>query len=333
MKKITKSITKYSVMIVILLAFFSIFSHNVFAGPLDKVYDSEYNLIVDADEKAANNPFLPVDMIVEIPVKLTLTVEGRYEELIGEYYNLGAIVEITVNNTPTWAEATITPSITMIDISDEPVDKNVTVFVKVDKGAIPFRQGNINLKIIVKGVGAIDTLIVNKNIPFTPGFFPMLNIKPDRNTEKISPMENTKFKIDIENMGNAKTKVKCKIVDVPKDWTVKVTSNLILGTEALSQEFNDTIVLSVKPSYNFGYHNEREVIELEITPVYYGNDSVMGDEYVLSFVIQNEGFSTPGFEVISIFFALFIVFVLISRKFKSSRSEININDNGRDENK
>jgi len=324
MTKIVKLFTKKIFILFIILILISVLFPSCSSAPFDdflsEVYEADYELIIDADEEAANRPFLPVDNVIEIPVTLKLEFKGRYEDVMAQKYKTGAIVELNVNKTPDWATAIVTPKSTMIPVSIDPVSKNVSVFVKVDEDAIPFRKGDVQLKITVKKIGSINTLVVDKDIPFTVGYFPMLDIKPDKNVEKISPMERTTFNIDIENKGNAKTKVNCKVLDIPNDWTVNINENLILGTKALNEENKDTVILTVKPPYDLGYHNEREVIKVEVTPVYYGNDSLAGDKYVLSFIVQNKGFSTPGFEMSSLFFAMLIICFIIFTSYKKKKS-------------
>jgi len=315
-KLFTKKIFMLCIILIIISVLFPSYSSAPFDNALKEVYEANYNLDVVVDEKAANQPFLPVDMVIEIPVTLKLEFTGRYEEVMDKFYTSTALLELSVNNTPGWATATVTPKDTSIETSKEPVDKNISVFIKVDEDANPSRKGIVQLKILVKKLGAINELVLDKDIPFTVGYFPMLDINPDKNVEKISPMEKTTFTIDIKNLGNAKTKVNCKIIDVPKDWTANITENLILGTRALNEENKDKLFLTVKPPYGFGYHNEREIIKVRVTPIYYGNDSIVGDEYILSFVVQNKGFSTPGFEISSLFFVIFIVSLILCKKFR-----------------
>ncbi|EMR73475.1 hypothetical protein MCGE09_00624, partial [Thaumarchaeota archaeon SCGC AB-539-E09] len=74
-----------------------------------------------------------------------------------------------------------------------------------------------------------------------------------------------------------------------------------------------TVQLVVQPPYSFGYHNEREVIQVSMTPSYYADPTLKGQEYVLSFVVQSRGFSTPGFEAIFVIIAM-IGMTLIFKK-------------------
>jgi len=292
------------------------------AGLLDKVYDSEFNLIVEPDEDAINNPFLPLDMVVQIPITIELDFMGRYSDEMEPYYGEAtAIVDIFINNTPEWASATISPvTLELPLLSGEAAVANATLNVKVDENAIPFSYGNIDLKIICQGIGAIDQLVYDKAIPFQPGYLPFLKINTNDNVKRINPQETARFDIEIENIGNAKTNVVTEALNVPEDWQVEITSNLVLGTSALGEDSNGRITLSVKPSYTSGYHNEREIIQVALTPVYYGNDSLFGEKYILSFIVQNRGFSTPGFEIFPFLIAFLTVILILYKKRQNMRN-------------
>jgi hypothetical protein len=295
---------------------------NTSAGILDRVYDCEYNLIITADEDAINNPFLPVDMVVQIPLVLELDFYGRYSEEMEPYYvgAATAIIDMFVNNTPSWASVTISPpSMELPLLSGEPAVGNATLNVKVDEEAIPFVDGIIDLRIICQGIGAIDKRIFDKPITFYPGYLPFLKVNTEDTVERVSPQETARFDIEVENIGNAKTNVVTKVLNEPEDWHVEITSDLVLGTSAYGEDSKDTITLSVKPSYTAGYHNEREIIKVALTPVYYDNDSLSGEKYILSFIVQNRGFSTPGFEILPLFLAFIIVISILYKKHQKNR--------------
>lgn len=55
------------------------------------------------------------------------------------------------------------------------------------------------------------------------------------------------------------------------------------------------------------------MIRISITPSYFDNESLKGEEYLLSFIVQSRGFSTPGFESVLVIFA-FIVMTFIVKK-------------------
>lgn len=317
----TSKITKLTISSIILLSLTFTLIPNTSAGILDRVYDCEYDLIVTADEDAINNPFLPIDMVIQIPLTLELDFYGRYSEEMESYYGEAtAIVDMFINNTPNWASATISPvSFELPLLSGEPAVANATLNVKVDEDAIPFFDGIIDLKIVCQGIGAIDKRIFDKPIQFTPGYLPFLKVNSKETIKRINPQETARFDIEVENIGNAKTNVASEILNIPEDWQVEITSNLILGTSALGEDSKDIITLSVKPSYTAGYHNEREIIQVALTPIYYGNDSLSGEKYILSFIVQNRGFSTPGFEILPLFLAFFIVIIGMYKKHQNNR--------------
>ena len=89
----------------------------------------------------------------------------------------------------------------------------------------------------------------------------------------INPLETTTFNIEIENLGNAKTIVTSNILNVTIGWTVTITNETILKTATIGENPKKTISLTVKPPFEFGYHNEREVIQVSIIPSLFDDPS------------------------------------------------------------
>ena len=311
MKRIKNKI-KIAMLVIFVILGFSI-SNVASAGFLDKVYECDYDLVLNIDEKAASAPFLPRDMIMRIPISLSLKFYGRYANEMAEYYDIEALVHLQINSTPSWATASINPTLLLVPLSSEPVYTNISLNVKVDKDAIPFRQGLVGLKITVDKVGAINQRTFEIPVAFTPGFLPMIRITIKDNVKKINPMEMATFEIELENLGNGKTNIVSEVVDIPKGWKVKIPSSLILGTNVLSEDNKDKVTLVVKPDESFGYHDERKVINISLTPVYYDNMSLIGEKHILSFIVVSKGFSTPGFEATFTFILVLLVALIIGK--------------------
>jgi len=269
---------------------------------------------IDFDNEAANMPLLPIDQTINIPITLNYSVYGRYDEIIPPYYaaqnNLN-FVYLYVENKPDWCNATISPSFLQILALANGTIENANMTIKIDENAQAFVPGNITLKVRVTDMGPIIGGIFYTKIKFSPGYFPLLKIStPEERLKLIEPLETTKFEIDIENLGNAKTYVLSKIVDKPEGWTVSINPKTVLGTvTSLEDNPNKTISLDIQPSVDFGYHNERKVIQVSITPTYFKDQSITGPEYIVSFLVQSRGFSTPGFETFLVIVAFIIVMV------------------------
>ena len=321
MIKTSRTIATGMIISILLMCVFAVFTPVATAGPFDKqlekLYRCDYDLKVEYDKEKAESPFLPVDKTIEIPITLKLRFYGRYAEEIEPFYSVAALVELHVNNTPSWATATIVPPFLTIPASAEYVDVNATVNIKVDENAIPFKDGKIEIRIDIGKLGAIQKRTFSRYITFWPGYLPVLDISTSETVKQIKPQDTVNLDIEIDNLGNAKTNLLCKVLDLPEGWVAEIPSNVVLGSGTLGEDTSEIVSLDVKPPYDFGYHNEREIIKVSITPLYYGNESIKGEEHFVSFIIQSRGFSTPGFEGVFVFFAFMCIAMIFKKRRKN----------------
>jgi len=317
MSGIIKSIT---ICLITLILFLSIFLASVpttLAGPLDKVYECQYVLEVEHDRAAAEAPFLPLDMTIDIPLTINLRISGFYAEEMMPYYRAAALVNLYVNYTPSWCTATISPVFLSIPTEADRVSRNTTLHVKVDETARAFVDGNVELRIEIGGLGAILGRTFNVDIPFRPGYLPLLKVHTEVTNQLIGPLDTANFDIELENLGNAKTNITCRVLDMPEEWEVSIDPNAIIGSRNLGENPKKTVSLVIRPPYGFGYHQDREVIQVSIVPSYYDDSQLNGQEYLLSFIVQSRGFSTPGFEGVFVIFALIGMALIVKKRHKA----------------
>jgi len=330
MSGIIKSITICFITLILFLSIFLASVPTTLAGPLDKVYECQYALEVDYDIAAAEAPFLPLDMTIDIPLTLNLRAIGIYaEEMMPYYGSSSTLVDLYINHTSTWCTATISPAFLMVPADDEWVPSNTTLHVKIDENSRAFVDGNVQIRIEVGGLGAILSRTFNVDIPFRPGYLPQLKVYTEVTNQLIEPSDTANFDIEIENLGNAKTNVTCRVLNMPKDWVISIDSNAIIGSRTLGENSKKTISLVIRPPYGFGYHQDREVVQVSIVPLYYDDDTLIGQEYLLSFIVQSRGFSTPGFEGIFVIFALIGMVFFIKRQHKTRGSCKSIDKRGK----
>ncbi len=319
MGRIIKSISIGLITLVLSLSIFVVSTPTTLAGPLDKVYECQYVLNVEHDRVAAEAPFLPIDMTIDIPLIINLRVIGIYAEIMMPDYKPPAIIFLYVNHTPSWCTATISPYFLTISTEADWVSHNATLHIKVDENALAFQDGNVELEIKIGGLGAILGRTFYVSIPFRPGYLPLLKINTDATNRLIEPLDTANFDIGLENLGNAKTNVTCRVLDMPEEWEISIDPNTIVGTRNLGDNPKKTIILIVRPPYGLGYHQDREVIQISIVPSYYGDSQLEGQEYLLSFIVQSRGFSTPGFEGIFVIFALIGMVLIAKKRHKTSK--------------
>jgi hypothetical protein len=322
MGRIIKSISIGLITLVLSLNIFIVCTPTTLAGPLDKVYECQYVCDVDYDKAAAEAPFLPVDMTIDIPLIINVRVSGIYSEVMMPYYlsrKAFAEVYLNVNHTPSWCTATISPYNLFLDTDADWVSTNATLHIKVDENAYAFQDGTVEIEIDIRGIGAILGRIFYVSIPFRPGYLPLLKINTDDTNRLIAPMDTANFDIGFENIGNAKTNVTFRVLNQPEEWEISIDPNTIVGTRNLGDNPKKTVVLTVRPPYGLGYHQDREVIQISMLPSYYNNSQLKGQEYLLSFIVQSRGFSTPGFEGVFVIFALIGVALIAKNRQKTSK--------------
>lgn len=282
------------------------------------IYTCQSIVEIDYDANLTNQPLLPIDAVLKIPLEIKYYVQGQYADYITDVYlsmGLDAFIYLEIKSTPEWCDATISPSVLIMPATTEGSFESANLSIKINRETQAFDAGDIAVKFIVTRMGAISQNTIIKNVSFTVGYLPVLDIEiPGGAVKSISPDETATFDIEIENIGNGKTNVSLRVIDAPDDWVATIPSCLLIDSKDLSENNKRTVQLDIKPPCSFGYHNEKETITVAIKPTYFKDDTVQGEEYYLTFIVKNKGFSTPGFEVIYVLVGLIIVLLIVKRK-------------------
>jgi len=159
------------------------------------------------------------------------------------------------------------------------------------------------------------------DVRVTPNYAALISIEePKGNYKEIGPLDTADFDIKVTNLGNAPTEVTFEVINLPKGWSASIMEALTLGSAVAGGEDGSvkTATLRIKPPYSFGYHNDRQTIQVRVTPTYYRDASLIGKVYTLDFTVQSRGFSTPGFEGALVFIAMmiFLGFVYYNKRKK-----------------
>jgi len=318
MNKKIKNVISFIIFLILLFSVINTLTTSVSAlGSLvGKVYECNSVIQLEADKNATENPFLPIDRILTIPVDVNYMITGGFSEVVAEMYQqyeYHNFLHLFIDETPEWCSASFLPPVMVVPITSSFMTHDANLIVQVNENAPAFGEGTIKVRIEVGRLGAVLNATFYQDIPFSPGYLPNIGITTQKNLQIIGPQDTANFKIDLENFGNAKTNVKCKIVDKPAGWFITIDSNTIID---VGDNPTKTIFLDVKPSDDFGYHDEREVITVSITPSYFNEESLTGEEFFVSFIVQNRGFSTPGFEIAIVFLAFSCILFLSKNKTK-----------------
>jgi len=305
----------------LLFIFFNISALISAAGPIDDFYTCQPLITVTWDEEKVNEPISPYSEPITIPIKIKMRITGVLQDIIlttgpAAYGDKKYIVRISIVEAPDWSNVIINPPLVNIPVDKDWVSANATVTLTLNKNSPAFERSKIKIGINSKPLGGGATIILPANetleIPFTVGYVPIIAINElEGNSKLITPNEVANFPIEILNLGNGKTDIKTEIISIPEGWFVDTTSDISLGVEYLGDNYKQTLNFAIKPPNNFGYHEEREVIEVSITPYSNKDYNISGESHLVSFVVHSRGFSTPGFEgflaVLSIFLSVFII--------------------------
>jgi len=314
-------VTSFTIMLLILGSLLAIIIP--ISSARQTIFDCQTIVQIEYDEDAANSPFLPVDMTKEIPVTINYYIRGYFDEEVPLAYEHleNNFIYLDIIEKPEWCTASLSPDFLLMFPSASGEIENVTLIVKVDENVHAFDIGTIKIEVRVQDMRVIKGGTFNGEISFNPGYLPLLDLNVPSDTVKmIGPLDTAKFDIDIENLGNAKTIVSSNVLDIPDGWIVTIESETVIGTITIGDSPNRRISLIVRPPYDFGYHNDREVIQVSLTPSYFEDPALAGEEYLLTFIVQSKGFSTPGFEAVFVIIALIGVAVIAKKtKLKSGK--------------
>jgi hypothetical protein len=263
------------------------------------------------------DPIMPLGAQRQIGITIRYSITSVSPALWDAVYGGQlAIINLEVGNTPPWCTAVISPNIVSTNIRSSFQSTNATLTVQIDDTAPAFTGGAIQIIARVDKVAFIEGRETTYDVPFTPGYLPTIKFNaPDTgNFMEIGPGDIANFPVEIENLGNAKTEVTFKVLNTPQGWSPTITSTIVLGTDGT--ESKETVNFVIQPPFGIGYHNEREVFQVAMKPSYFFNPTLEGKEYVLSFVVRNRGFSTPGFEGVLLILALVSITFIIKKQRK-----------------
>jgi len=254
-----------------------------------------------------NQPVVPRGELRQLTLTITHTVTrgalGQF--LLSLYQNAQITVDLQITETPSWCTATLSQgTVAVMVVPNEITSRTTQLSLQVEDNAPAYGLGYVKIKATARQVGFIKGFEQEFTLNFLPDYKPLIQTTlPNTNTKQIGPLDTATFKIDIQNLGNARTKVKLRVLDIPVGWTAIVTDEIILEEGAGSMA---SAYLTVKPPKGFGYHYDQQTITVSMQPVKADQETKVGAISYASFLIESRGFSTPGFEMV-IFIAAFAI--------------------------
>jgi hypothetical protein len=270
-------------------------------------------------------PVVPLGEIRSLTIYLTYGVNsgGLFKNmatlLFGLHRNRQVNIKLQLGDHSPWCTPTLfTDTITTTVDEAQQTGLQAILNLRVDDEAPAFGSGFINLKVTVPKVGMIAGYSNTFQLEFSPAYLPIIKPEtPAGNYELIGPMDTASIPIEIENLGNAKTKVQCRVYSMSSsgDWGAIVTNEIYLDETAGSKGI---VYLTVKPPKSFGYHDESVSISVEMIPIRAQGLEEGRPQYV-DILIDSRGFSFIGFEIvvvpiIIIIAIIFFVYYFMFRK-------------------
>jgi len=258
-------------------------------------------------------PLVPRGESKQLKIDITHTVnKGLLGAAVLQLYAGKMItIQIEVLSTPTWATASLSQGTVSATIGAPGTTQTLSTMLTlaVSENAPALGVGEVKLRATALKAGLVQSFQQDFGLTFQPDYKPLISpAYPDSNTKQIGPMDTATFRIDITNMGNARTRVYLNVVTVPAGWVAIVTDQVTLE-EAVGAV--GTAYLVVKPPKGFGYHYDEQTITISMQPFKADDESKKGAITPASFLVESRGFSTPGFDAIAFIGALALVMSII----------------------
>lgn len=323
-----KTFKAFTIVVIILFSSITISVIN----PESKVVDTasaaliNFNSYADLkyDVSALDEP-LAIDVSVTIPITVeywtdippffgnVIPYPLNFYILFGQPIGPMQKIHLEVLNPPNWANVYISSPDLLTDIpfaGDEHklVDTNLIISPRIEA---PAQSYTIDIKATGEPIGKVRGFTYQESIDFTPSFVPTVEITTANPIRTVSPHESVNFEIKIRNLGNKITRVTPTIKDKNPEWTETINPpELEIGPDDQA-----TFSFSVIAPYDFGWHNEYESFEVqfrsEVYPYRTGSANNTKSVYL---VVNNYGFSTPGFEALTFVVAALAIAYIIRRK-------------------
>jgi len=321
MTKSFRTVKASIVMGILLISVFVAFMPSSSAG----IIKSSSNLKLEYDASALEENVQPLGGPRPVTINVGYLVSGIFAKQAVDFLagRVPPMIELSVEETPSYATAWVEPNVVSPDMGTSWSTASATLWVSFKENVPARAEVTIKVKMHARSIPGILFEVTEAtsygDVSFTPGYLPIISVTTvTGNFKEISPGQTATFDIELENLGNAKTVVDFRILDIPKDWSPNIQSRVTLGAGVLGEDPKTTVQLVIQPPYGFGYHNDRETIRVEITPSYYGDPGapdVTGLPQIETFTVQSRGFSTPGFEAVFALFALIgVAFIVKKRK-------------------
>lgn len=320
MIKHLKAVKASIIMGILLLSAVSLFTSPTVAA---KAISFKSYVDFEYDTSALNEP-LAIDVSVSIPIKIKYwtNIPDMFKKipfplnnmiLFGSMIGPMQTIHLEVLEPPEWANIYISSPDILTEIPFDSdgiveVETNLILSPRIEAPAESYR---IDIKATWDSIKRLDGNSYQESIEFTPSFIPTIQITPETPIRTVGPHESIIFNIHIKNLGNKITRVTPKLIGVDDKWTPTINP----PDYEIGPNQENTFTFSIITPYDFGWHNEYGRFEIEfLSEVYpYRLDAASHTESIY-LVVNNYGFSTPGFEFTILIAALFVIGIIIKKR-------------------
>lgn len=222
-------------------------------------------------------------------------------------------IHLEILNPPTWANIYISSPDVLVDIpldKEAPIERKTNLIIS-PKVEAPAEPSKIDIKGTCEKIRTLGGTTYQESIEFTPSFIPTIQITPTDPIRSVGPHEPVEFKIKIKNSGNKITRITPKLVDVDQDWTPTINPTRY----EIKPNQEETFTFSIIAPFDFGWHNEYGSFEIKfVSEVYPYRTNSPTSEDSIYLVVNNHGFSTPGFEFSLVIIALIAIGIIIKKR-------------------
>lgn len=308
---------------ILALIFLSIcFSFASQVSARDPVYNARKNLSITWDVEEAQKPIIPRNEIKKIGINIDVFIETGPtfgEGMFEGYMGTDNILNLKISDKSPWCSAVLELTTVVVPIVRKTNVSNI-IYLTVRDDAPAYGEGYISITAKSQDSGLIKGVEKTFTLVFVPAYDPRIKLDiPDYNTKTIDTSENVVFPIEVENVGNARTKVFFEVENTPSGWSAQVTNSVFLGETVGSKA---TAYLTLIPPRDAGYHIDKVNIKVKITPAFADNTTFVGYPLYASFIVQSRGFSSGGLEFYLIIFAIIaVVLVFLIWIFRKKQKE------------
>jgi hypothetical protein len=262
------------------------------------VYNARNHVEIEWSETETGKPIIPRDEIkrLNITVKFEIFTGPSFGEGVFQGYlattRANPLIELKIIETPSWCTAVLETTTVATNFSRK-AQGQTAILININENAPAYgAEGFIKIEARAKPLGLIDEFTNVIELPFIAAYKPIISTNlPDVNFKKINPESEAIFPIEIENRGNARTRVLLEAIGVPEGWKATVTDFIVLDESEGSME---TAYLSIIPPSDFGYHDNDISVSVKLTPVMAENEDEVGNPSYVNFIIESRGFSSSG---------------------------------------